>query len=294
MDEVFAVQTHLFFARLMKEHALFLETFFVCGDSAFLEEARYYRCGFEKLLCRAVMIAGEIGIGRSVNSGEFVTPFTSAAEKKTQYLTGITMDSGITRLTLCLKECGSCEYGAMSRQIMLLNQAALRLIERLIDFKERILRGLLDGRIFMTLYASAVAHMQREARQYRAVLLSSGTGVSAQPIREQIVFWNRNMLEHALFAEGMLDPSEFDRIETAQRFVQIYTTLLARAETVEEEEIIRREALAQTAEFRNFAVAGTQGILSCEVPGVILPLMADHALREANHYLRLLASNTVC
>ncbi|MGI6094128.1 MAG: DUF2935 domain-containing protein [Lachnospiraceae bacterium] len=34
--------------------------------------------------------------------------------------------------------------------------------------------------------------------------------------------------------------------------------------------------------------AGTQGITGCNVRSVILPLLADHVLREANHYLWLL------
>ena len=37
-----------------------------------------------------------------------------------------------------------------------------------------------------------------------------------------------------------------------------------------------------------FKAAGTKGIQSCEIRSVILPLLADHVLREANHYIRLL------
>ena len=37
-----------------------------------------------------------------------------------------------------------------------------------------------------------------------------------------------------------------------------------------------------------FPILGTKGIVCCEVSSIILPLLADHVLREANHYLRIL------
>ena len=44
-------------------------------------------------------------------------------------------------------------------------------------------------------------------------------------------------------------------------------------------EQIRKEAVLQ---------AGVEGIETCKIKSIILPLLADHVLREANHYLRLL------
>ena len=43
-----------------------------------------------------------------------------------------------------------------------------------------------------------------------------------------------------------------------------------------------------TEEYQKFKTAGTEGILGCKIRSIILPLLADHLLREANHYLRLL------
>ncbi len=43
-----------------------------------------------------------------------------------------------------------------------------------------------------------------------------------------------------------------------------------------------------TEQYQEFKTAGTKGILECKIQGLILPLLADHVLREANHYLRLL------
>lgn len=47
-------------------------------------------------------------------------------------------------------------------------------------------------------------------------------------------------------------------------------------------------ALALTQKFRDFKRAGVQGIETCRIRSLILPLLADHVLREANHYTRVL------
>ena len=43
-------ETHLFFARIMKEHGLFLEAGFMCADKAWMEKADWFRRQFEGLL----------------------------------------------------------------------------------------------------------------------------------------------------------------------------------------------------------------------------------------------------
>lgn len=41
-----------------------------------------------------------------------------------------------------------------------------------------------------------------------------------------------------------------------------------------------------------FLEAGTVGIDECKIQSIILPLLADHVLRKANHYVRILKSYT--
>ncbi|MGN0481943.1 MAG: DUF2935 domain-containing protein [Lachnospiraceae bacterium] len=49
--------THLFFARIMKEHALFLEVGFPCAEEKWIEKADCFRKKFEKLLSDVVMLS---------------------------------------------------------------------------------------------------------------------------------------------------------------------------------------------------------------------------------------------
>ena len=95
-------------------------------------------------------------------------------------------------------------------------------------------------------------------------------------------------MEHAQFIRGLLDPTEDTLIRTSDTFAREYATLLARAREVNNAALMRQEALKETRRFRDFKTAGAQGITDCKIRSVILPLLADHVLREANHYIRLL------
>lgn len=69
---VLSLETHLFFARIMKEHSLFLEAGFVCKDKDWAEKADWFRRQFENLL-RSVVMLSDRRVGRAVlQSGEVV------------------------------------------------------------------------------------------------------------------------------------------------------------------------------------------------------------------------------
>ena len=51
---------------------------------------------------------------------------------------------------------------------------------------------------------------------------------------------------------------------------------------------LTQRTVEETMRYRDFKAAGTKGIVECNIASLILPLLADHVLREANHYLRLL------
>lgn len=68
------------------------------------------------------------------------------------------------------------------------------------------------------------------------------------------MFFGRIMKEHAMFIRGLLDPCETELINTADGAAREFAELMRQ----------------------------------CRIRSVILPLLADHVLREANHYIRLL------
>lgn len=54
---------------------------------------------------------------------------------------------------------------------------------------------------------------------------------------------------------------------------------------------LTKQTLRTTEKYRDFKAAGTAGITECGIRSIILPLLADHVLREANHYLRILEAD---
>lgn len=288
---VSSLELHLFFARIMKEHALFLKAGFTPVDMEFSKAAEFYKREFESLLRRAVLLGNGL-IGKCVlDSGELVTEFTETAEKQTQCFTGICIDREITQLEARL-HCGErkCIDAALCRRVKELNQKALNLLNGLIAFKKKILNRVLCCRMFTMNYPLLIEHIIREAELYRTFVCSAerGCGLDQQSMRDTELFWNQIMMEHAMFIRGLLDPTEDELIKTSDTFAKEYATLLARAKTVNNEAMMRQEALKETLKFREFKTAGVQGIEGCTIRSVILPLLADHVLREANHYIRLL------
>ena len=118
--------------------------------------------------------------------------------------------------------------------------------------------------------------------------------IDAKDVRETELFWDQIMMEHALFIRGLLDPSEEALIDTADEFADEFKDLIEMAQTMTTATInnVTDETLNQTIELKNFKQAGTDGIARCKIRSIILPLLADHVLREANHYIRLLETYT--
>ncbi|MGN0180252.1 MAG: DUF2935 domain-containing protein [Monoglobaceae bacterium] len=288
-----SLELHLFFARIMKEHTLFLKAAFLPPNTAFAKKAEWFKQQFESLLSEAVALSRSRVCTRVLDSGEVVTPFTLNAERQTSRFTGIPIDSSITQREMQLHGAGysAAPDSRTLQKIAALNRTALRLLNGLIEFKERILNDVKACRMFTTNYPLLIEHILREAKLYRTYVtaLENGT-LTEQYMKDTELFWNQIMMEHAMFIRGLLDPSETALIETSDTFAQEYEALLAQARAGNDLAAadLTDASLQETLRFRDFKRAGADGIQNCKIESVILPLLADHVLREANHYIRLL------
>ena len=286
-----SLELHLFFGRIMKEHALFLKAGFTPANAAFSNQAMLYKNEFEQLLMRAVMLSDGVVSRKVLCSGEVVTEFTSLAENQTERFTGIPINKEITERELRLCNHYRVFGDAADRYPLIkqMNRTALKLLDGLISFKETILNNVVGCEMFTMNYPLLIEHIIREAKLYRDYLemLERDGDLTEQSMKEIECFWNQIMMEHALFIRGLLDPSETDLFHAADGFAQEYAALLENCRSAHQQ-TLTSEALEKTIRFRDFKMAGTQGIEECEIRSVIMPLLADHVLREANHYIRLL------
>lgn len=291
-----SLETHLFFCRIMKEHALFLMAGFPSKNGAYVKKADWYRRQFEALLKEVVAVADTRISENIICSGEVVTKYTACAESRTQFLTGIEIDQRITELEKCLRAGCSCEEtAAVISRVRRINQRALWLLKGLIEFKERILQEMMDCSLFTFNYPLLVEHILREACMYCSLVteLEECGMIADRDMLETETFWNQIMMEHAQFIRGLLDPSEEKLIDTADEFAKEYKELLeeAKRQDCRAAAELEKRTIQETLRYRDFKAAGTEGITECRIAGLILPLLADHVLREANHYLRLLDKN---
>jgi len=250
---ILSLELHLYFGRIMKEHSLFLEAGFTPKNKDYSDIADNYRQQFERLLEYTVQLSNGIISSDALSSGEIITDFTLGSEQKTENFTGIPINKNITLRESQLQSGNNPKITPEQMQsVMVLNSNARMLLDGLINFKIMILNNVLSCNIFTMNYPLLIDHVLREAQMYNTLLMNieNREEINADT-KEMELFWDQIMMEHAMFIRGLLDPTE-------------------------------------TMKYRDFKAAGTEGIAECKIRSIILPLLADHVLREANHYIRLL------
>ncbi|HHW69527.1 MAG TPA: DUF2935 domain-containing protein [Tenericutes bacterium] len=288
-----SIELHLFFARIMKEHAIFLEAGFPTKNKKYIDEADWYKKEFEQILYEVVKLSEGFIRPHVLNSGEIVTDYTLSTEIKTEELTGIKINKEITLMENNLLKMDKSSINPLANiYIKSLNSRAINLLNGLISFKERIINEMINCKIFTVNYPLLIEHILREAKLYRSylMLLEKGEDIDTVDEKQTELFWNQIMMEHALFIRGLLDPTENDLINTSNDFAKEYGQLLVEANNMSDATIesIKNKTLEETLRYRDFKKAGTKGLDACQIKSIILPLLADHVLREANHYLRIL------
>lgn len=288
-----SLELHLFFARIMKEHSLFLEAGFTPKNTKLSKEAEGYKENFERLLFDVVKLSDGRIRQQVIDSGEIFTEYTLNTERKTQDYTGIDINSKITLMEKelkCIKSSGI--DGKMVSAVKKINCRAIKLLDGLIEFKMRVLDGMLSCKLFTVNYPLLIEHIIREAKLYRSYVedLESNKDIDKEDTKKAELFWNQIMMEHSLFIRGLLDPTENELISTSNNFASEFNELLQKVDNATEMTMssVTSDTLMETIKLRDFKKAGTKGIVDCEIRSIILPLLGDHVLREANHYIRLL------
>lgn len=291
-----SLDANLFFLRIMKEHSIFIETAFTPKNTQLAQQADNFKNQFAMLLAQAVHLANGIVSPEVLASGEIVTNLTLNAERVSEFYTGVSINSNITKEELSLTG------GIMSnvtpglvQQVAELNHRAINATTMLADFKGRILNDVLCCKLFTTNYPLLIEHIRREALFFLNVLTHlQNRRELIISISEQEAFWNRIMAEHAKFIRGLLDPTEVQLFDTADNFGKIFDALTAQALASTNQPTalpqLTMESLRATINIRDFKTQGTEGLLACTVKAIAYPLLGDHVVREANHYIRLLNS----
>lgn len=283
-----SLELHLFFDRIMKEHSFFLEVAFTEKNNDFKKMARNFQETFAKILTSAINLAEGNVSSNLLSSNEIVTKNTMDAEVKTSDLSGVFIDTNITRREMTLRSGRINVSQEMVNNISNLNNQTLPIIQNLINFKNNILNNVLSCKMYTTNYPLLITHIMNEAKMYYSLLrkVENRSVFTRNELYEQEMFWNNIMKEHAEFIRGLLDPSEKELILTANKFAGEYNNIINSYESNTAD--LTNVSLNETIRFRDFKIAGEEGILNCQIKSIIIPLLADHIVREANHFIRIL------
>jgi hypothetical protein len=291
-----SLELNLFFMRIAKEHSIFLEAAFTTRDQLFIEQAEMLKNMFSRLLVETIRMSEGIISPEVANSGELVTDLTLDAERKTEFYTNIKIDESITRMEAALASSSPNEITMNTvRKVEDLNNRAIRAVQQIAVFKRTILRNMLSCKMFTTNYPLLIDHILREAMFYLRMLTMLQRREEFDIAREaayQETFWNRIMAEHSKFIRGLLDPTEEELFDTANDFGKRFDELTAEAKNLSSNlgllpEVTDR-SLKNTMDIRDFKKQGTEGLLQCKIKSIAFPLLGDHVVREANHYIRML------
>ncbi|MDF2615525.1 MAG: hypothetical protein K0Q47_180 [Sedimentibacter sp.] len=298
-----SLELHLFFARIMKEHSFFLELGFTPRDSNYTQRADEFRMEFDRLLGEVVQLSNGIVSQSVLQSGEVITPYTLKAEMASSYYTGLRIPTELTQEQTRLMGSDSAPFNPrIEESVFMINQWAIGLVTELIQFKANILNNMLSCKMFtvnyplLTVnYPLLIDHIMREADLYLRMIkrIQNREVINMEmEAAQQEMFWNRIMAEHSKFIRGLLDPTEEELFNTANDFGHEFDELTLASKAAMDRTIplaqVTDASLQATEAIRDFKAQGTQGLIECKIKSIIIPLLGDHTLREANHYLRLL------
>ncbi|AHF06313.1 DUF2935 domain-containing protein [Desulfitobacterium metallireducens] len=295
-----SLELHLFWARIMKEHAIFDEDGFECKDVALIQEAENYKCQFEEVLYEAICLAQGRVDAEVLQSGELFTDKTLMAEQKTMELSGIEINMQLTVEEMNLQPgmmSGMVSVGPeIVESICALNAKALACAQAMSGFLHRVYEDVTKRCCLFTHTLPSIFHHQLdETKLYIKQILRLQSGQMVDPTFycvEMMMFWNSHMKEHAEVIRQLLDPSENLLIEKANSYAKEFAKLEKKFEDGTQPKAslkqITRESYEATLSFKDFKAAATEMILACQVKSTISALLGDHVLREAYHYLRIL------
>jgi hypothetical protein len=278
----------------MKDHAIFIENALPAPEIRLAQEADRFKQQFEQLLASTIILANASVSKESLLSGEFYTRFTDEAERLTMQFTDIDINRNLILQTTNIEPLTqySVATAAKEQDVSLLNQSILTLMDQFISFKTGLYNNQVSCWLITSLYTAVLEHVLEEAREYVTILTSLQRRETPQMTisPEKEYFWAHLMLDHAKAIRGLLDPSEMALFNEADDFSKLFTAITDSYLVPGDNIVVPAgdATLTETIALSELKAHITRGLIECKVKALMIPLYADHLLREAYHFIRLL------
>ena len=170
-------------------------------------------------------------------------------------------------------------------------------IKPFIDYKARLADAQAAGKFHSLVWNLFFDHTRHEAERWTSRLETLASGASEFDNDEVSTFWTNIMDEHARFVAHLLDPDEFELIETCMSTSRVFRDLHeggavsgAAAAIVHEPSTVvgslidnpETNAILSAAEtILDFKTKAARDIEAARIKSIIDPRLADHVRREA-------------
>ncbi|MGQ0763840.1 MAG: DUF2935 domain-containing protein [Acidobacteriota bacterium] len=169
-------------------------------------------------------------------------------------------------------------------------------IKPFIDYKAQMADGQRSGKLRSLVWPLFFDHTQHEAERWSRRLETLAQGESEFDRAEVTKFWTNIMDEHARFVAHLLDPDEYELIETAMKTSRVFADLhqggvrgVATAIAHEPGTVVNSliqnpetDAVLSAAEtILDFKTKTVRDIEAARIKSIIDPRLADHVRREA-------------
>ena len=168
-------------------------------------------------------------------------------------------------------------------------------IKPFVDYKARLGEAQTKGTLRSLVWPCFFDHTRREAERWQRRLMQLGTGASEFERDEVVPFWTEIMAEHCRFVAHLLDPSEFELIETAMKTGKVFAKLNGHVggslRAIAQQPVTVVKALVQNPELDevlsaaetllDFKTKACRDIEAARIKSIIDPRLSDHVRREA-------------
>jgi hypothetical protein len=266
-----------FWTEILGDHAQLLHENLAPSEEQAIRWSRQFQTGFRTLGSQAAELAKSAGIRGP--AGSYALTGRPEEPEPLMRLDGQELN----------------RYAAESAQVA---HRAVDLLTSLRGFKEQVLQQQLDCQIKLGFGPVLVAHMITEAEEAHRTLTRAREHAPLPPSLEALhhhLIWLPDASGHAVALHNSLDGVERPLREQAEAFSQVFNGLQIKAlelysmlrvapRMVGALKRLNQDSMARIAAFRAFLLELREHAEGCELMGSLMPLLADHMLREELYY----------
>lgn len=271
---------NLFFSRIMKEHCILLAASLSLSGGRMVHSFDRYNVNFENILSDTLINAV---LPENAESEQYATERTSASEKRSMEMNGITINLRLTEGEIeLLKNPKQLTIGRLPilyERHKNISARAMELVKGLIDLKKSLYDQATEGKLASSIYPMDIEHMISEAQSYLKALEEiekeeqAGTNYLLSCAR---------MKEHSEVIRGGLDPTEDNKITIANSFAAAFSEQITR---IMSGDINRDELYDLQSQLCSFKKELTTSVLLNKTRATISALNLDHFYREGLRFL---------